>query len=1210
MTRAHRIPWLFALVLLLPLIAVPHADALPSRDGANAPPMITLATPVEGAGVRGSVNVAGTAFDAESSVTSVVVRIDGNVVATATLSPPNAAGITAWATTLDLALVPRGLHVLDAVAHDGSVASAPARATIMVGKDATPPRVTILAPRAGEGTDSRASVLASGIAHVEGDVIKNVLVRIDGGGWRVARLSNDDPIGAVWSLGYGPLEILPGPHSLDVVAFSANGGLDAASAPARVPFAVGNGSRAPELKLVKPVEGEGVSVTGDGGACEVVPKCFVIEGFAQDIDSAVTRVHLRIDSGPLVDVGASAAGAIRAVAGGLVQWRYEWPAASGFNGAHVVEAFATSGVNDSSAVSRATFALASARHVELRAPYSNLRSLDRIAAYAVSEPDGTTGQSVTWSINGVPVAEGNPLEHTFTFPGTYTLHARYEDDSGHVGEASRDLVVANRPPTAGFLVDHRGARGVADAVVLNASRSFDLDGGVTAYAWDFGDASSMDWSDSAIVVHHYAKRGTYNVRLRVMDDKGAVSAAATDTVTVVNSPPRAMFGYRNPGTLLDPVTFLDESFDPDADIVSRTWDFGDGQTSTELNPRHQYASRATYTVTLTVMDSQGLHAVATAPVPVVNLPPVASFTFADHVLRTREPVSFIDKSTKRDGKIVAWAWDFGDGNRSTDRNPTHLYTQRGTFIVGLVVTDDFGDQASTSRAVTIANSVPVADFDWGPAVASTNEDIVFRNLARDLDGVIVSHGWSFGDGSTSNATHPTHRFKRSGTYLVALTVMDDAGARVLAQRNITIANRLPVVRAAEALGIVNEPVLLEGDAVDPDGKIVDYAWDFDGNGFVDLAGVDLKKVWYKFREPGVYHPVLHVRDDSGGVATVRLNVSILPVRQVGPPPEVQVAHPIDGAVVSGRVTVTGSASAGASLVEVQFRRNDYVVSLDGDEWAPATSTRAWSYTFDSRHLGNEGYWIAVRARDGERIGPEQVVRVTVKNTESFAEREIGVVVDQPQPTEVVSGRVTIRGSATHPEGITLLRWRVDEGPWRDADGLPGFRATWDSREVPNGPHTLVFRAYRGLATWKDVSVPLTVANEPPTLVIDTPPLAWSVRGGIVFEGHVEGAPTREINARIDNGPWVNITATKNWVHAVNTTLLTDGAHVVSFRAIGVDGIASTPVSRHFTVSNDAPAAGAVGATIDRTRDTPGASVLIFLGVVAALAQLWKQRPSR
>lgn len=105
----------------------------------------------------------------------------------------------------------------------------------------------------------------------------------------------------------------------------------------------------------------------------------------------------------------------------------------------------------------------------------------------------------------------------------------------------------------------------------------------------------------------------------------------------------------------------------------------------------------------------------------LNKPPVADFIFTPAQPAAGQTVQFTDKSTDPDGRVVAWAWDFGDGAKSQQQNPTHVYRTAGAFEVKLVVTDDKGAQSTvTKKAITV-----------GPPTESKVEIINFPNPAQD-----------------------------------------------------------------------------------------------------------------------------------------------------------------------------------------------------------------------------------------------------------------------------------------------------------------------------------------------------------------------------------------------------------------------------------------------------------------------------------------------
>lgn len=168
-------------------------------------------------------------------------------------------------------------------------------------------------------------------------------------------------------------------------------------------------------------------------------------------------------------------------------------------------------------------------------------------------------------------------------------------------------------------------------------------------------------------------------------------------------PPSVDFTYSpTDPSLEDTIDFMDASTDPDGSITAWDWDFGDGATSTEQNPTHQYADKGEYTVQLTVTDNDGLTNTTEQTITLRNLPPTASFTFSPSEPTVGEDVLFSDASSDPEGQpIMAWNWDFGDGTTSNEQNPTHVYETSGSYLVTLTVTDDEGLEGTSSTTVEV-----------------------------------------------------------------------------------------------------------------------------------------------------------------------------------------------------------------------------------------------------------------------------------------------------------------------------------------------------------------------------------------------------------------------------------------------------------------------------------------------------------------------------
>lgn len=163
--------------------------------------------------------------------------------------------------------------------------------------------------------------------------------------------------------------------------------------------------------------------------------------------------------------------------------------------------------------------------------------------------------------------------------------------------------------------------------------------------------------------------------------------------SLINLVPKAAFEHADDVMTID---FTDKSADDDGSIASWEWDFGDGATSTEQNPSHTYDDFGLYTVMLTVTDDQGGKASFSEDVA-ANILPEAKIAVDQNDLETK----FRDESSDENGSVVAWSWDFGDGETSTEQNPTHTYAMAGTYTVTLLVTDDLGGTATATEEIQV-----------------------------------------------------------------------------------------------------------------------------------------------------------------------------------------------------------------------------------------------------------------------------------------------------------------------------------------------------------------------------------------------------------------------------------------------------------------------------------------------------------------------------
>ena len=237
------------------------------------------------------------------------------------------------------------------------------------------------------------------------------------------------------------------------------------------------------------------------------------------------------------------------------------------------------------------------------------------------------------------------------------------------------------------------------------------------------------------------------------------------------------------------------SFDPDGQILSYAWDFGDGETAEGVIVEHTYTAPGEYVAKLTVRDDKGAEDTAEATVTALEppenaTPPVARFTYSPQNPKVGETITFDASSSTDDGEIVEYRWNFGDSTFGTGITVTHVYTKAGTYQVRLTVYDDEGLAGQQSQEIVVSerpNQSPVARFTYSPTNPAAGSPVTFdASSSTDPDGTIAEYHWAFGDGKEGTGQVVQHVFYVPGAYTVRLTVKDDRGATASTEAQVTV----------------------------------------------------------------------------------------------------------------------------------------------------------------------------------------------------------------------------------------------------------------------------------------------------------------------------------------------------------------------------------------------------------------------------------------
>ena len=271
----------------------------------------------------------------------------------------------------------------------------------------------------------------------------------------------------------------------------------------------------------------------------------------------------------------------------------------------------------------------------------------------------------------------------------------------------------------------------------------------TRYIWSFGDGSPDVTTTAPTVQHTYNLVGDYNIRLVSVDSSSCnVTDTSRTTLRVRNDD--ASLGFTPVKQLpCDALkyNFINNSVAPGNKPFkpnSFRWVFGDNTTLISGNQTvsHSYAAAGTYIVRLILIDTNYCN----EPDSVVQTLRVAPLVKAQFQTSASGCVPYNAKFTNTSLAGTDFVWDFGDGSPiSTQVNPTHSYTNIGTYTVKLIATDTNTCNKIDSTSFTITVSAnPTSSFTYSPNPPETNQ---FVNFTNNSSGG-TSYKWQFGDGDS------------------------------------------------------------------------------------------------------------------------------------------------------------------------------------------------------------------------------------------------------------------------------------------------------------------------------------------------------------------------------------------------------------------------------------------------------------------------------
>jgi len=293
------------------------------------------------------------------------------------------------------------------------------------------------------------------------------------------------------------------------------------------------------------------------------------------------------------------------------------------------------------------------------------------------------------------------------------------------------------------------------------------------YFWDFGNGNTFQGVDPPSV--SYTTSGPFTVSVNALNNlTGCEQTLILENAIEESNPIDFSFERReNCGT---PELYFTDLSQGSADLIA--WDFGDGNSSFLASPIHEFAGFGCYTITLTRTVGTCVKSLSREVCINELTPPVINTTINNQASCTLPHQSFFEVNAINE---FDYSWDFGDGENSTEINPTHNYTAFGNYEVNLTVTDDLGCEIVMPVGIVEVQPISVSLGSAGQQGCAPLNVSFDPNISSFVP--IVSYNWAIienGGGTIfqSNEPNPSFSFSDLGCYDVTVNLVNADGCEI------------------------------------------------------------------------------------------------------------------------------------------------------------------------------------------------------------------------------------------------------------------------------------------------------------------------------------------------------------------------------------------------------------------------------------------------
>jgi gliding motility-associated-like protein len=323
--------------------------------------------------------------------------------------------------------------------------------------------------------------------------------------------------------------------------------------------------------------------------------------------------------------------------------------------------------------------------------------------------NSTSATGFIWDFgDGSPTSTANNPSHTYTQAGVYTAKLTALNPNGCTFSSDTDIIVItvlDDSVQANFQMVKVDS---CDPYTANFINTTTYNNGPTnpgtTYSWNFGDGTTFGGMTPPL--HSFPAPQSYTVQL-IVTDTNACNSPDTISIVIDYSTSVVLAGFNAPDSVCLPanINFTDAS----TNATGYAWTFGDGGTSQDPDPTHEYTSAGNYNVRLVTVNPASCNLIDSFQKSIrVFGSPTANFTYSPNPPTPNTALNFRNLSTG----AISYNWDFGDGTSTDEENPKKIYNRDGFYNVCLTAKNEFNCIDTFCQTVR-GNVIPLVDVPTG-----------------------------------------------------------------------------------------------------------------------------------------------------------------------------------------------------------------------------------------------------------------------------------------------------------------------------------------------------------------------------------------------------------------------------------------------------------------------------------------------------------------